>query len=203
VAHIEYYFATISPYAYLAGTRFEEIAARHGATIAYKPVDIAGLNARTGGVPVAQRHESRQEYRLQELRRQSVKTGLKLNLRPMYFPANGAPSAYAIIAAQAAKAKGAGGDLAGLVHGVLAACWAEERNIAEDEVVTDLLKAHGFDPGLSFSGMLMGAETYARNLEDALGAGVFGSPFYVVDDGEKFWGQDRLEDLDLHLAGKL
>lgn len=202
MAHIDYYFATISPYAYLAGQRLEAIAARHGASIDYKPVDITALVARTGGTPLPQRHESRQSYRLQELRRQAARAGLPINLQPMYFPANGAPSAYAIIAAQAAKAKGGAGDLGGLVHGVLRACWAEERNIAEDEVVTGLLKAHGFDPGIAFSGMLMGAETYARNLEDAVAAGVFGSPFYVVDDGERFWGQDRLEDLDLHLAGR-
>ena len=51
--------------------------------------------------------------------------------------------------------------------------------------------------------MLTGAEIYAANLEDAVHAGVFGSPFYVLDDGAMFWGQDRLEDLDLHLSGKL
>ncbi|MGR3661950.1 MAG: 2-hydroxychromene-2-carboxylate isomerase, partial [Paracoccaceae bacterium] len=26
---------------------------------------------------------------------------------------------------------------------------------------------------------------------------------YVTDTDQRFWGQDRLEDLDLHLAGKL
>ena len=41
-----------------------------------------------------------------------------------------------------------------------------------------------------------------RNLEEAVARGVFGVPFYVVGD-ERFWGQDRLDDLDLHLAGKL
>jgi 2-hydroxychromene-2-carboxylate isomerase len=57
---------------------------------------------------------------------------------------------------------------------------------------------------LSMTGMLQGAETYARNLEDAHGAGVFGSPFYIVTDtDERFWGQNSLEDLDLHLKGAL
>ena len=90
-----------------------------------------------------------------------------------------------------------------LVRSVLRACWAEERNIAEDEVVRDCLAAAGFDPGLADRGLLSGAETYAANLEDAVNAGAFGSPFYVVGSGQSFWGQDRLEDLDLHLAGKL
>lgn len=201
--HIDYYLSTISPFTYLAGTRLEEIAAKHGATITYKPLDISGLFARTGGTALKDRHDSRKEYRLQELKRLGKKTGLKINVQPMFWPANAAPSSYAIIAAQAAKAKGAAGDLGGLVHGVLRACWAEERDIAQDDTVRDLLSAHGFDAGLADSGMLMGAETYANTLEEAVGRGVFGSPFYITDDGQRFWGQDRLDDLDLHLAGTL
>lgn len=50
--------------------------------------------------------------------------------------------------------------------------------------------------------MLAAAETYVANLEEAVSRGVFGVPFYIVGD-EMFWGQDRLDDLDLHLAGKL
>lgn len=201
--HIDYYFSTISPFTYLAGTRLEEIAAKHGATITYKPLDIGALFPRTGGTAPKDRHESRKDYRLQELTRQARKAGMKINLQPMFWPANAAPSSYAIIAAQAAKAKGAGGDLGGLVHAVLRACWAEERDISQDETVRDLLAKHGFDAGLADSGMLMGAETYANTLEEAVGRGVFGSPFYITDDGQRFWGQDRLDDLDLHLAGKL
>lgn len=198
MAHIDYYFATISPFTYLAGTGLEEIAARHGATITYKPLDIATLFGRTGGQPPKDRHESRRAYRLQELRCQGVKRGLKLNLQPMFWPTNPAPSSYAIIAAQAAG----GGDLGALVHGITRACWADERNIAEDEVIRAELTAAGFDPALADSGMLAGAEAYAANLEEAVARGVFGAPFYVVGE-EMFWGQDRLEDLDLHLSGKL
>jgi len=51
--------------------------------------------------------------------------------------------------------------------------------------------------------MLQGAETCAANLEEAVSAGVFGAPFYITADGERFWGQDRIDDLDRHLAGKL
>jgi 2-hydroxychromene-2-carboxylate isomerase len=199
MAHIDYYFSTVSPWAYLAGTRLEEMAARHGASIAYKPVDLGQLFPRTGGVALPDRHPSRQEYRLQELARQSRKLGTAINPRPAFWPVNGAPAAYAIIAAQSAG----GGDVGTLVHGVLRALWAEERNIAEDETISACLSDAGFDPGLADKGLLMGAETYARNSEEAVMAGVFGSPFYVVSTGQKFWGQDRLEDLNLHLAGKL
>lgn len=196
--HIDYFFSTVSPYTYLAGTRLEEIAAKHGATIAYKPVDILALFTRTGGQALPDRHPSRQSYRLADLRRQAAKLEVPINIQPAFFPTNSAPSSYAIIAAQA---KG-GGDLGALVHCFTRACWAEERDIAEDAVIRDVLGHAGFDPGLADSGLLLGAETYVKNLEEAVNKGAFGAPSYVVGD-ERFWGQDRLEDLDLHLAGKL
>lgn len=196
---LDYYFSTLSPFAYLAGTRLEGIARRHGAEITYKPLDIITLFQRTGGTPPKDRHPSRQAYRAQELTRLARKTGLRLNPQPKHWPTNAAPSSYAIIAAQ----KAGGGDMGALVHGVLRACWAEERDIAEDAVIRHCLELAGFDPGLADSGLLSAAETYAANLEDAVEAGVFGAPFYVTGDGHRFWGQDRLEDLDLHLSGQI
>jgi 2-hydroxychromene-2-carboxylate isomerase len=164
----------------------------------YVPVDGPALFPRTGGQVLAERHDSRKEYRLQELRRWSHRLGMKLDLKPAYFPVNPAPSSYAVLAA----IKAGGGDLAGLVQAFPRAVWAEGRNVAEDEVVKAILAEHGFDPAIADRHMLAAADTYARNLDEAVLRGVFGVPFFVVGD-ERFWGQDRLEDLDLHLAGKL
>lgn len=196
MAYIDYYFATISPWAYLAGSRLEEIAAKHGATITYKPLDAMQLFDRTGGVRLPDRHPSRQEYRLQELSRWSAHLNMPLNLRPAFAPVNMAPSSYAVIAAQAQ-----GGDVGGLVQAFLRAVWAEDQDISDDEVIRRILSASGFDPKLADSGLFIGAETYGRNLEDAMDAGVFGVPFYAVrETGQRFWGQDRLAFLDEHLA---
>ncbi|MEC8582932.1 MAG: 2-hydroxychromene-2-carboxylate isomerase, partial [Pseudomonadota bacterium] len=157
------------------------------------------LFGRTGGTPPKDRHPNRIEYRAQELVRQAKKNGLPFNLKPAHWPTNAAPSSYAIIAAQSAG----GGDLGTLVHSVLRAVWAEEKDIAEDDVVKACLTEAGFDPGLADSGLLSGAETYAANLEEAVNAGVFGAPFYIVDGDQRFWGQDKIDDLDAHLAGTL
>ena len=200
MAQVDYFFSTISPFTYLAGDRLERIAQETGATITYKPFDIVGAFPRTGGLPLAQRHPSRQEYRAQDLPRLAKLAGMPFNLRPAHFPTNAAPSGYAIIAAQRAG----GGDVGALVRAVLRACWAEERDIAQDDVIRACLSEAGFDPSLADSGLLVGAETYARNLEDAVAAGVFGSPFYIVTDtGQKFWGQDRLDRLQAHLEGRM
>ncbi|MEW9919659.1 2-hydroxychromene-2-carboxylate isomerase [Marimonas sp. MJW-29] len=195
---IDYFFATLSPYCYLAGTRLEVVAEKHGATINYKPFDIIAAFSRTGGTPPKDRHPSRQEYRAQELTRQAKKLGMKFNLQPAHWPTNGAPAAYAFIAAQNAG----GGDLGKLAHVITRSVWADEKDIAQDDVIRACLTETGFDPALADSGLLQGAETYAANLEEAVERGVFGAPFYFVDD-QRFWGQDRIADLDLYLSGKL
>lgn len=199
MAHIDYYFSTLSPYTYMAGTRLEDVAAKHGASVTYKPMDIMALFGRTGGTPPKDRHPSRQIWRLQEMPRQAKKLGMAFNVKPAHWPTNAAPSSYAIIAAQNAG----GGDLGGLVHSFVRAVWAEDKDIAEDTVIRDCLQAAGFDPALADSGLLSGAETYTRNLEQAVIANVFGAPTYVTDTGQNFWGQDRIEDLGMHLAGDL
>lgn len=194
---IKYYFSAISPYAYLAGTRLQEIADKHGQEVVYKPLDLFALFARTGGQPPAERHPNRQEWRAQELPRSAKKAGYPLELKPPFVPTNQAPANYAIIAAQSAG----GGDLAQLAHSFGRAAWAEGKDIADDTVIRDLLQAAGFDPALADTGLLTAAETYSRNLEEAVTDGAFGAPFYITEDDQRFWGHDRLEDLDDHLAG--
>lgn len=195
---IDCYLTPVSPWLYLAGEIPEQIAQRHGCALVYHPVDPAALFAKTGGLVLADRHETRKAYRLQELARWARLRGLPLNLRPAFAGLNPAPASYAIIAAQSAG----GGDIHALVRAISRAFWAEERDISDDAVLGDCLAACGFTPSLTMTGMLEGAETYARNLTRAVDQGVFGFPFYIVD-GEKFWGQDRLDVLDLHLGGRL
>ena len=198
MAQIDYFLALQSPYVYLAGTRPADIAARHGATLVYKPLDVTQLFPRTGGKVRAERHPSRNDYSAMDRARQARKLGLPFDPQPMFAASNPAPAAYAVIAAQAAG----GGDLPGLVAALSRAMWAEARDISDDDTLRPLLVAHGFDASVADRGMLMAAETYAANLEEAVSRGVFGVPFFLVDT-EKFWGQDRLDDLDLYLAGKL
>jgi 2-hydroxychromene-2-carboxylate isomerase len=195
---IDYFFATISPYVYLGGAEFQQVVERNGATVRFIPLDAPALFPRTGGQVLAERHDSRKAYRLQELRRQAAKRAMPLNLKPAHFPVNPAPSSYALIAAQNAG----GGNLHGFLQGLGRAVWAEDRDISDDAVIRDLLAANGFDPKIADRFMVAEAETYAANLEEAVQRGVFGVPFFVVGD-ERFWGQDRIADLDLHLQGKL
>ena len=195
MAHIDYFMITLSPFCYLAGDELEQIAEKHGATIAYKPVNLLQIFAATGGIVPADRHPARQAYRMQELTRVAKAKGLPINLKPAFFPSNPVPSCYSVINAQ----NSGGGDVAGLCQSFLRACWAEEKDVAEDIVLRACLTENGFDPDLVNSGLLSGAVVFERNTEEAIKKGVFGAPTYVVGD-QIFWGQDRLSYLDKYLV---
>ena len=195
MTQIDYYMFPLSPFCYLAGMGLEEVAAKHGAQIVYKPFNLLEVFAETGTLPPGQRHESRKNYRLQDLTRVAARQGLPINLQPAHWPTNPVPSASAIITAQ----KTGGGDLGTLCHCILRACWAEDKDIAEDDVICACLEEAGFEAKLATEGMLTAVETYERNTKDALEALVFGAPTYVVGD-QIFWGQDRLSYLDDYLA---
>ena len=199
MAHVDFFFSPLSPFTYLTGTRLEEMAAKHGATVTYKPLDIMALFARTGGVPPKDRHPNRQEYRFQELRRRAALAEMPINIKPMFWPTNAAPASYAIIAAQS----DGNGDVGKLVNRLGTCVWAEEKDISQDDVIRACLSDAGFSADLADKGMLSSAETFSANLEEAVNRGAFGAPFYITDSDERFWGQDRLDDLEAHLAGRI
>lgn len=195
MTEIDYYCFPLSPFCYLAGLKLEEVADRHNAKINYKPVELMRIFEKTGTPPPKDRHESRQQYRSQELVRVARYNDLPINPKPMFWPVNPVPASAAIIAAL----NSGDGDTGALVHGILRAVWAEERNIAEDDVIADCLETAGFSRDLAGSDMLTAVETLQRNTNEALLRMVFGAPSYVVGE-EVFWGQDRLPLLDRHLS---
>jgi len=195
---VDYYFAPQSPWAYLGHQRFADIARQAGASIRVMPIDLGGkVFPISGGLPLGQRAPQRQAYRLLELQRFSQHLGAPLQLKPKYFPVSGDDAARLIIAADLAQ----GADAAMAVAGaVLSACWAQERNMADEKVLAELLAEQGLPAALlekSHSQAVQ--ERYDAYTQTAIDAGVFGAPSYVIE-GEIFWGQDRLDFVERALA---
>lgn len=194
MADIDYFFSVLSPFSYLADMRLEKVASARRARIHYRPMDIMSVFAETGGVPPGKRHWSRQEYRLQELRRVSAAQGLALNETPAHWPTDPLPASKTVVATQQA-----GLDVGLLAHAFMRAVWAEERDIALPETVDQVLIECQVDAA-RIAPHLPGAEDiYRANTQAAVDGGVFGAPFYVVGQ-ERFWGQDRLSYLDSYLT---
>jgi 2-hydroxychromene-2-carboxylate isomerase len=201
---IDYYFTPISPYTYLGHERFLEIAARHGATIAVKPVDYGRIFPASGGLPLKQRAPQRQAYRLIELERWSKHLGKPFNVKPKFFPVSPDAAARWIIAAQARDAADAlrsDADALRLAGALLRAVWAEERDISDGPTLASIATEQRLDPALLAAGAASPdtASRYDALTQEAIEHQIFGAPTYVYRD-EPFWGQDRLDFLDRALA---
>src|SRR6476659_6906451 len=197
-ATIDYYFAPNSPYVYLGHERFVRIAREAGATIRVKPVDLGGkVFPVSGGLPLAKRAPQRQAYRLVELRRFSEWLGLPLNVQPKYFPVSSDDAAKLIIAVDL---KDGTEPALALTGAVARAVWVEDRNIADEAVLASLLEACGLPASRIEDAHSQAAhERYEIDTLQAIEAGVFGAPSYVID-GEIFWGQARLDFVQRRLA---
>lgn len=186
---IDYYFSLQSPWAYIGNAPFHKVASSHKLEVNYKPVLLGDLFSETGGQPLAKRHPARQRYRVVELQRWRDKRGLKFHLKPQHWPFNGRLADGLVIAA--AKT---GHDVAPLLERMYAAVWENQLDLADASTLTKLADEAGLsgDHLVKQAGSDEVGAIYEKNRQDAIGAGVFGSPAYVLD-GEVFWGQDRIE----------
>ena len=194
---IDYYLAPQSPWTYFGHARLVQMAKQAGATVRIMPVDLGGqIFPATGGLPVGQRPPQRQAYRLVELQRFSHFLQMPFNLKPKFFPVAGDDAARLIIAVDQHD----GVDAAMKVSGaVLAAVWVQERDIADASVLQAILKEQGVSADRWEAAKAPSAQdAYMTYTRQAMDAGVFGAPSYVVN-GEIFWGQDRLDFLQRRL----
>lgn len=186
----DYYFAAQSPWAYLGHQRAWDLATQSGAALRVMPVDFGQVFAASGGLPLAKRAPQRQKYRLVELARFSEALQVPLNVEPQFFPVAGDDASRVIIAVDQQHGTQAAMAYAGAVLG---AVWVQQRNIADAQVLAQLLQEQGLDAScLPHAQSPEVQAIYAQNTQNALDAHLFGAPSYVVD-GEMFWGQDRLD----------
>ena len=185
------YFSLLSPWAYIGHAEMLRLAAKHDLALDYRPVSLKEVFPESGGLPLPQRHPSRQAYRVVELQRWREKRGLDFHLWPRFWPFD--PSlADRVVCALAAEQVDAGKFIAA----AFAAIFEQNRDLADPEEIARALRESGCDACWLARGAAPEAEAlYAGNRARALESGVFGSPSYVLD-GEIFWGQDRLDLLD-------
>ncbi len=192
---IDYYFSPISPWSYMGHARMHAIAKRHGATINVKPADLGAIFSVSGGLPLPKRAPQRQAYRMFELKRWRDYLQIPLTLQPKFFPADSTNASLLIYAAQP---EGSERQMQ-LAGALLKACWAEERNIADLETLRAIAHEQGFDANKLLAALESQKPTYEAMTKEAIDRQVFGAPTYVYRD-EPFWGQDRIEFLELALA---
>ncbi|MEQ8965669.1 MAG: 2-hydroxychromene-2-carboxylate isomerase [Azospirillaceae bacterium] len=195
-APIDFYFDFSSPYGYLASTRIDELAARHGREVVWRPFLLGAVFKQTGTGPLVD-VPIKGDYARHDMPRAARRLGVPFVL-PEPFPFLAlAPSRAYWWAFDRDRA-----EARRLARALYEAAFAEGRSLADPETVADVAAGLGFDRD-ALTAALADPEVKARlkaETDTAIDRGVFGSPFVIVD-GEPFWGHDRLDDVAWWLAG--
>jgi len=192
---LDFYFEFASPYAYLASLRIDDIAARHGREVRWLPIMLGAALKRNGTGPNVQQ-PLKGPYLLHDIPRSARLQQVPLRLPPM-LPMNSLAASRAFWWLEADD-PGLAKRLAGAVF---AAHWGQGRDMATPDQVAEAAGPLGIareallaaveDPDIK--------EKLRAETERSIERGVFGSPFVFVD-GEPFWGNDRLDEVERWLA---
>jgi len=188
---IDFYFDFTSPYGYLASTRIDALAAKHGRSVVWRPHLLGAVFKINGQQPLAS-IPLKGNYTAHDLARSArlLKVPFKL---PSRFPVGAtAPSRayYWVNDKDPALARK-------LAQALFHAYFAEDRDISSPEITGNVAAKLGVDKGELTQALNDPAvkERLRIEVDAAIERGVFGSP-YIVIDGEPFWGSDRLDQVD-------
>lgn len=194
-APIDFYFDFSSPYGYLASTQIDDLAGKHGRAVTWRPF-LLGVAFKTTGQRPLTEQPLRGPYSLHDFHRSARLLGVPFRMpEPFPFPSLAACRAFYWLAdGDAARATT-------FAKAVFSAAFGDGRDIRSVEAVAAVAAPLGINPGELRAACDDPAvkDRLRAATEDAMARGVFGSPFFIVDN-EPFWGHDRLAQVERWLA---
>ena len=188
---IEFYFDFSSPYSYLLSEQIEAVATKYGRSVRYKPT-LLGVVFKVSGMGPLTEVPLKGEYSLHDFARSARYAGVKFQM-PDPFPVSGVNASRALLWLQSTgSAKSVP-----FVHQVFRAFFTQNRNISDAAVVCEIGEELGVDPKAIAAAMQDPAikDKLKAAVDESVARGVFGAPFVFVD-GEPFWGNDRLPQIE-------
>ena len=192
---IDFYFDFSSPYGYFAAAKIEDVAARHGREVNWRPVLLGAIFKVTGMKPLSD-VPLKNSYMKHDLERTSRLLNVPFKL-PSKFPISTTAPArafYHLNNRDPALAKR-------LALALYVAYFADDVDISTTQNTIDIAVHAGVDKDEMAHALNDPAvkDRLRREVEAAVSLGVFGSPYFVVD-GEPFWGADRLDQVERWLS---
>ena len=192
---IDFYFDFSSPYGYFAAAKIEDIAARHGRTVTWRPILLGAVFKVTGMQPLAS-YPLKSAYMKHDLERTARLLGVPFKL-PGKFPIGTTAPArafYYLNNRDPALAKR-------LALALYVAYFADDVDISTPENTIEVAGHAGVDKAEMKEALNDSAvkDRLRREVDAAVALGVFGSPYFVID-GEPFWGSDRLDQVEKWLS---
>jgi 2-hydroxychromene-2-carboxylate isomerase len=191
---IEFFFDFSSPYGYLASRKIDEIGARHGREVIWKPVLLGAVFKVTGGQPLVS-IPMKSDYVARDFVRIAKLLGVDFKM-PEKLPFSSIHAVRAFSWMEGRDPKGAR-DLAQHLYNKA----FSGHDIASAQAVASAAAEIGIDSAALLAG-IESQEVKDRTraeTDSAIARGVFGSP-YILVDGEPFWGADRLDQVETWLA---
>lgn len=195
---IEFFYDLSSPWTYLAFVGIQPVAARHGATIDWKPILVGGVfNAVNKEVYEnrANPNPRRFAYMRKDLQDWSRAYGIRIGW-PSVFPVNAVKAMRGALVAQAE------GLVVPYSTAVFDRYWGELQDISQEPVLAEVAGSIGLDPArfLARIGEQEVKEKLRANTEELVARGGFGSPTMFVDGTDMYFGNDRLPLLERALG---
>ena len=177
---VTFYFAFNSPYAFLGNTRIEKELAPFSVQLECKPI----YSPRSGGGG-PDFDSPKLKYMFKDIARFADAYGLKLQPGPFADTGDACRGFFF------AQKKGCG---RAYIDAVYSARWLEGKDIGDVSVLTEVAEKCGLDREAYLAALKDPANEAAlqQSNKDGEADEVFGFPTFMYE-GEKFWGNDRIE----------
>lgn len=186
---LEFWYEFASNYSYLSAMRISEMARVAGVEVVWRPFLLGPIfKAQGWETSPFNLYPAKGRYMVRDMQRLAADRGLPFVMPPA-FPANGLKAArLALIGID----EGWGEPF---TRRVFEAEFQRGADISDVTIISEILAELARDPAR----LLQRAEEPAvkQRLKDqtaeAASRGIFGAPSFITEDGELFWGDDRLE----------
>ncbi|WP_441242640.1 2-hydroxychromene-2-carboxylate isomerase [Tardiphaga sp. 768_D3_N2_1] len=187
---IEFFFDCSSPWTYLAFHNIQPLAKEFGQEISWRPILVGGIfnsinpsvyESRKTPVPAKAR------YMKKDLGDWARSAGLAIKMPPTVFPVNSVKAMRGCI--------WLGNDaMVPFARAVFEAYWGDDKDISQDDVLTEICTRTGIDPAKFFAGIGDQAikDQLKANTDEVIAWGGFGSPTIYLGKTDMYFGNDRL-----------
>lgn len=187
--HIEFWFSIGSTYTYLTVMRLKKVEQEAGVSFVWQPFSVRALMQEMHNIPFIGK-PAKEKYMWRDIQRRAERYGIPVNL-PIEYPLKNFDLANRI--AIVAKQEGWCPEYVSSTYRL----WFCDGLPAGDEAnLSESLRNAGQQPDRVLE--LAASDSINLAYQDATSRartlGIFGSPSFVVDGLELFWGDDRLED---------
>lgn len=188
---IEFFYDVSSPWTYLAFVNIQPLAKEEGAEIVYKPFLVGGVFNSVNPTMYRMRENpvpARDAWTKKDMQDWARLAGIAIKFPPSVFPVNAVKSLRALLWAEEQ------GRQLPLAKALFELYWGEDKDISQDDVLTEAAQRAGLDAGRMLQAIndpAIKAQLKA-NTDEVIARGGFGSPTIFVNETDMYFGNDRL-----------